>query len=54
MIPTTVYKRQNPSVSESVPLSKQVRALRMTVGPKAVQKKAGEKNQQPVNLREKA
>ena len=37
MIPTTPHTRQNPPVSG--PLSRQVRALRMTVGPKAVQSK---------------
>ena len=47
MIPTTPNTRLNPPVSG--PLSRQVRALRMTVGPRAVQSKT----QQPVNLREK-
>ena len=37
MIPTTPNTRLNPPVSG--PLSRQVRALRMTVGPRAVQRK---------------
>ena len=37
MIPTTLTTRQNPPVSG--PLSRQVRDLRMTVGPRAVQSK---------------
>ena len=47
MIPTTPNTQQNPPVSG--PLSRQVRSLRMTLGPTEVQSKM----QQPVNLREK-
>ena len=47
MIPTTPNTRLNPPVSE--PLSKQVRALMMIVGPRAGQSKT----QHPVNLIEK-
>ena len=37
MIPTTPNTQLNPPVS--VPVSRQVRALRMTMGPRAVQSK---------------